>query len=360
MNGHATDVPWRQKFYPSQTCAEQVLNYKSLAPLVEEPRPDLPPSIRAVRNPGEPSSGGRTIVICLDGTGDQFDGDNSNVVNFVACLKKDDPNQLTYYQSGIGTYDGRGVKSGISAAIDMAVGSGLGTHVKDAYRFIMENYIEGDKICLLGFSRGAYTVRCLTGMLHKVGLLPKQNSAQVAFAYRFYRNDTAKGWKMSAEFKKTFCTNIQVHFVGLWDCVASVGFIPRTLPFSKTPTNTIRHFRHAMGLDEHRAKFKVCQWQHQDVVVDGQNKGQGPAEAEPAPQDAYLNFQPRTSHPPAKRCSEAVIEHPRLQTQAIVDFANWSCGEITQRGPGPKRPETDPTREAIRKGRPLCVRAYQD
>ncbi|KFY69452.1 hypothetical protein V496_00221 [Pseudogymnoascus sp. VKM F-4515 (FW-2607)] len=268
MNGHATNTPWRQKFYPSQTCAEQVLNYKALAPQVEEPRPDLPPAIKAVRKSGNPSSGGRTIVICLDGTGDQFDADNSNVVNFVACLKKDDPNQLTYYQSGIGTYDGQGIKSGISAAIDMAVGSGLGTHVKDAYRFIMENYNEGDKICLLGFSRGAYTVRCLTGMLHKVGLLPRQNRAQVAFAYLFYRNDTAKGWKMSAQFKKTFCTNVQVHFVGLWDCVASVGFIPRTLPFSKTPTNTIRHFRHAMALDEHRAKFKVCQWQHQDIVVD--------------------------------------------------------------------------------------------
>jgi uncharacterized protein (DUF2235 family) len=243
-----------------------VLNYKALSPQAEEERPDLPPSIKAIRNPGKHASGGRAIVICLDGTGDQFDGDNSNVVNFVACLKKDDPNQLTYYQSGIGTYDGRGMKSGISAAIDMAVGSGLGTHVKDAYRFIMENYNEGDKICLLGFSRGAYTVRCLAGMLHKVGLLPRHNRAQVAFAYRFYRNDTAKGWKMSAQFKKTFCTNVQVHFVGLWDCVASVGFIPRKLPFSKTPTNTIRHFRHAMALDEHRAKFKVCQWQHQDAA----------------------------------------------------------------------------------------------
>ncbi|KFY27869.1 hypothetical protein V493_03250 [Pseudogymnoascus sp. VKM F-4281 (FW-2241)] len=265
MNGQATNVPWRQKIYPTQTCAEQVLNYMALAPPVEESRPDLPLSIKAVRNSDNPSSGGRTIVICLDGTGDQFDADNSNVVNFVACLKKDDPNQLTYYQSGIGTYDGRGMKSGISAAVDMAVGSGLGTHVKDAYRFIMENYREGDKICILGFSRGAYTVRCLTGMLHKVGLLPKQNRAQVPFAYRFYRNDTEKGWKMSAQFKKTFCTNVHVHFVGLWDCVASVGFIPRTLPFSKTPTNTIRHFRHAMALDEHRAKFKVCQWQHKDT-----------------------------------------------------------------------------------------------
>jgi uncharacterized protein (DUF2235 family) len=69
---------------------------------------------------------------------------------------------------------------------------------------------------------------------------------------------------MSAEFKRTFCTNVNVYFLGLWDCVASVGFIPRKLPFSKSPTNSINYFRHAMALDEHRSKFKICQWQNQN------------------------------------------------------------------------------------------------
>jgi uncharacterized protein (DUF2235 family) len=193
------------------------------------------------------------------------------VVNFVACLKKDDPSQVTYYQSGIGTYDGHGLKNGLSAIVDMAVGSGLGIHIKDAYRFLMQNYREGDKICLLGFSRGSYTVRCLAGMLHKVGLLPRHNRAQVSFAYDFYKNDTPEGWKMSAEFKKTFCTNVHVYFVGVWDCVASVGFIPRKLPFSNSPTNTIQYFRHAMALDEHRAKFKVCQWQNESPAAEPHN-----------------------------------------------------------------------------------------
>lgn len=334
MNGHATNAPWRQKFYPTQTCAEQVLNYKAMKPLVEEERPDLPTSIRAVRNPGKATSGNRTIVICLDGTGDKFDGDNSNVVNFVACLKKDDPNQLTYYQSGIGTYDGRGLKSGISAAIDMAIGSGLGTHVKDAYRFIMENYTEGDKICLLGFSRGAYTVRCLAGMLHKVGLLPRHNRAQVAFAYRFYRNDTAEGWKMSAQFKKTFCTNVQVHFVGLWDCVASVGFIPRTLPFSKTPTNTIRHFRHAMALDEHRAKFKVCQWQHQDVVVtEADKKALEESKKIPTRKMPTSTSNPEALSPKQNGAMKRSTSNPdfklkRSLTSGSIDFMGKSLKEI--------------------------------
>ncbi|KAJ5041627.1 uncharacterized protein L3040_005205 [Drepanopeziza brunnea f. sp. 'multigermtubi'] len=224
--------------------------------------PQLPQTIRAVRDSSAPYPHIRTLVICLDGTGDKFDNDNSNVVNFVACLKKDDPSQVTYVESGIGTYDGHGLKGGISAAVDMAVGSGLGIHIKDAYRFLMQTYREGDRICLLGFSRGSYTVRCLAGMLHKVGLLPKHNMAQVNFAYNFYKNNSPEGWAMSGEFKRTFCIDVNVYFVGVWDCVASVGFIPRKLPFGKSPTNSICYFRHAIALDEHRAKFKVCHYVH--------------------------------------------------------------------------------------------------
>lgn len=142
----------------------------------------------------------------------------------------------------------------------------------------METYREGDRICLLGFSRGSYTVRCLAGMLHKVGLLPAHNSAQVSFAYKFYKDDTPEGWRMSADFKRTFCTAVTVYFVGVWDCVASVGFIPRKLPFSKSPTGMIHYFRHAMALDEHRAKFKICQWQHADPAAKSKEMLKTPGE----------------------------------------------------------------------------------
>ncbi|KAF2874099.1 hypothetical protein BDV95DRAFT_604304 [Massariosphaeria phaeospora] len=239
---------------------------------VVEDNTSLPTSVRALKDPRASNSQQRTVVICLDGTGDRFDRDNSNVVHFVSCLKKDTPNQqVTYYQSGIGTYDEGGLQNGIGAGMDMAVGSGLGIHIKDAYRFLMYNHREGDKICLLGFSRGAYTVRCLAGMLHKVGLLPAGNIAQVNFAYDHYKDDSPDGWEMSAHFKRTFCTDVDVYFVGVWDCVASVGYIPRKLPFSKSPTNSIHYFRHAMALDEHRSKFELCQWREQDP--DDSNNG---------------------------------------------------------------------------------------
>lgn len=230
--------------------------------------PQLPRNIYAVRNGGEYERKNRSIIICLDGTGDQFDDDNSNIVHLVSCLKKADPTQLTYYQSGIGTYDGGGMTNGVNAALDMAVGSGLGVHVRDAYKFLMQNYHQGDKISLFGFSRGAYTARCLAGMVHKVGVLPAHNVAQIPFAYRYYKDDSVKGWKMSEDFKRTFCKDVNIHFIGVFDSVASVGFIPRKLPLSATPKNRAAHFRHAMALDERRAKFKACRFRRKDEIYD--------------------------------------------------------------------------------------------
>jgi len=222
--------------------------------------PQLPRNIYAVRNGGEYKRSGRTIVVCLDGTGDKFDNDNSNIVHLVSTLKKADPSQVIYYQSGIGTYDGGGLTNGINAGLDMAVGSGLGVHVRDGYQFLMHNYHQGDKICLFGFSRGAYTARCLAGMIHKVGLLPAHNISQVQFAYQYYKDDTPSGWKMSEDFKRTFCQDVSVYFIGVFDSVASVGVVPRRLPLSATPVNKANYFRHAMALDERRAKFKACRF----------------------------------------------------------------------------------------------------
>lgn len=71
---------------------------------------------------------------------------------------------------------------------------------------------------------------------------------------------------MSAEFKRTFCIDVNVYFIGVFDSVASVGFIPRTLPLSSTPHNKPRYFRHAMALDERRAKFKVARYQDRDHI----------------------------------------------------------------------------------------------
>lgn len=201
----------------------------------------------------------RTLVLCFDGTGDSFDQDNSNVVQFLAMLKKDDPTkQLVYYQAGIGTYTSDVIKTpivqGVSKLLDEMVAWNLADHIKDGYTFLMQNYRVGDQICIFGFSRGAFTARALAGMLQKVGLLPPCNIEQLPFAYAMYARDDDDGLKLSMQFKRTFSIDVRIAFVGVWDTVQSVGLIPKHLPFSGS-NNAILVFRHALALDERRVKF---------------------------------------------------------------------------------------------------------
>jgi len=203
----------------------------------------------------------RTLVLCFDGTGDQFDADNSNIVQLFSMLKKDDrTQQMVYYQAGIGTYTSPQVATPLMAklskTLDEMVAWNLDAHVMDGYEFLMQNYEAGDKICLFGFSRGAYTARALAGMIHKVGLLPACNHQQVPFAYRMFTDTSETGWAQSTAFKKAFSIDVDIEFIGVFDTVCSVGIIPHTLPFV-TSNTAVKTFRHAVSLDERRAKFKA-------------------------------------------------------------------------------------------------------
>lgn len=155
----------------------------------------------------------RTLVLCFDGTGSEFNTMNSNIGQFFTMLKKDSPNhQMVYYHAGMGT----NTVPKLSNIVDMMIGTHFDAHVMDGYEFLMQSYQAGDRICLFGFSSGAYTARALAGMLHKVGLLPRSNHQQVPFAYKMYSQDDREGWKQSRAFKKAFSIDVNVEFVGVW------------------------------------------------------------------------------------------------------------------------------------------------
>jgi uncharacterized protein (DUF2235 family) len=60
--------------------------------------------------------------------------------------------------------------------------------IRSAYKFLMNAYQPGSKICVFGFSRGAHTARALVAMVNTVGLLPPHNAEHVPFAYSCYKN----------------------------------------------------------------------------------------------------------------------------------------------------------------------------
>lgn len=202
----------------------------------------------------------KVLVATFDGTAGSYDAMNTNVVKFFSLLKKDMDSQLCYYQAGVGTYFSPGVVSPmftwLAKILDEAFAWYLDAHVMEGYKFLMNNYEPGDKICLFGFSRGAYTARALAGMLNRVGLIPKSDDEQVSFAYKAYKQTGAQADVLAAGFKQTFSRDVKVEFVGVWDTVQSTGVLfSRSLPF--TDSNTlIKTFRHALSLDEHRVKFQ--------------------------------------------------------------------------------------------------------
>ena len=114
------------------------------------------------------------IVICCDGTGNEFSDQNSNVVKLYSTLAID-KNQRGYYLPGVGTMGDPNTRTRIgkkwSVLTGLAFGNGILRNIGDAYRYLMNTYRDGDRVFLFGFSRGAYTVRALAGVLHMYGLL---------------------------------------------------------------------------------------------------------------------------------------------------------------------------------------------
>ena len=99
----------------------------------------------------------KNIVICCDGTGNEFSESKSNVVKLYKKLVCDAA-QSTYYHPGVGTMGARNALSGISKwwtkVIGLAFGYGISDNIADAYQFLMRNFNPGDAVYIFGFSRG--------------------------------------------------------------------------------------------------------------------------------------------------------------------------------------------------------------
>ena len=219
----------------------------------------------------------RNLVLCCDGTNNQFGPENTNVVRLAQVLDRDPARQRLYYDPGVGTLPEPGVWTALgktlSRWIELALGVGLLDKVGEAYSHLMDLWEPGDRVFLFGFSRGAYTVRVLAGLLYALGLLPRGNQNLVPYVLRLFKSvrgsdsdEPSAHWKLCREFRWTFARTapgatgerrFPVHFLGAWDTVSSVGWLwsPAHFPFTRTNPG-IGTIRHAVSVDERRAFFR--------------------------------------------------------------------------------------------------------
>jgi len=213
----------------------------------------------------------KRIVICADGTWNKPEEDlkndfPTNVLKFsraITPLTEENIVQIVFYDWGIGSYH--------SSLAGGSLGKGLDKNIKDCYRFIVDNYELGDELFFFGFSRGAYTVRSLCGLINNCSILKKENANLITAAFDLYKNSryyVSHPFSVLFRKEKAITEQAPIKFVGVWDTVGSMGlptsifgFIkPKNLFYDNKIGAIIQTARHALSIDEVRKDFEPTIW----------------------------------------------------------------------------------------------------
>ncbi len=237
----------------------------------------------------------KNIVILFDGTSNEISADRTNILRLFGALERSD-RQIVYYDPGVGTFGANNSWSKLYRDTvevwGLATGWGMDENVKEAYRFLVENYDPGpedehrshpdrDRIFIFGFSRGAYTARVLAGFIHALGFMSRTHLNLLDYAYNTYKGiptqeeidqdrvqdgENRSAFASMRLYERTLRTGRPpIKLLGLFDTVASViepgkhWLQMKTHPFTaKNPS--VEYVRHAVAIDERRTMFQPELW----------------------------------------------------------------------------------------------------
>ncbi|MDL5155716.1 DUF2235 domain-containing protein [Actinomycetospora termitidis] len=214
----------------------------------------------------------RRLVVCCDGTWDS-PSDRTNV-SLLAEALTDDAEQVVRYFPGVGA-----TGDPISRLLGGALGLGLNARVREAYSWLADTWRPGDRIVLLGFSRGAFTVRSLAGMLAATGLVAFAPGTSRRERNRVVRRLFLDGYQRGERLDDLSYApgfgpddTAPIAFLGVFDTVGALG-VPRTFGLLSslvgrgvqgfhdlTLAPDVRHARQALALDERRGPFVPAVW----------------------------------------------------------------------------------------------------
>jgi uncharacterized protein (DUF2235 family) len=244
----------------------------------------------------------KSILIFSDGTGQGAGtrSKRSNIVKLHEATEHAAPRHVqdTFYDPGLGVRDDRTWWRWGHDLLSQATGLGISQNIKDCYGALIKRYEPGDRIYLFGFSRGAYTVRSLGGVLSLCGV-PMHDSrgrsprtddsvrdALVGEAtetiYKHYGNDAetkAERKALGEQYRARYGGNLPnsgdppvPYFIGVFDTVRALG-VPgssglvgwRHAFHDDTLNPRVPFARQALAIDENREVFKPELWDESGV-----------------------------------------------------------------------------------------------
>jgi uncharacterized protein (DUF2235 family) len=213
----------------------------------------------------------KRIIVCCDGTWNAADSqtNDTNVATLARAIHGSQETggilQVVLYLRGVGT---TGLK--LETWIEGATGVGIDDNIRSAYQFIAQNYVPGDEIYLFGFSRGAFTVRSLAGLITACGILFRQSLGALPDAWVYYRSAKPHSpAAFAAKYAVQCHVDCSVTFLGVWDTVGSLGIPGSLLATSNkekfafhdtSPSPLVKHGVQALAIDEHRHDFTPTFW----------------------------------------------------------------------------------------------------
>lgn len=209
---------------------------------------------------------GKNIIVFSDGTGQKGGVDNNtNIYKLFNMIEDRTNRQIVYYDPGLGT--------GMEGIAGLIGGRGFSRNMLDCYRFIFENFQADDSIYLFGFSRGAATVRSLSGFIHLFGILPASRADIIEDAFDIYKiHNKEKREKKATEFiNKHHTMWCKIKFLGVFDTVAALGLPSKWLStildkifphkfHSFELSDSVEYARHALSIDDERKTFHPTLW----------------------------------------------------------------------------------------------------
>ncbi|NNE90498.1 MAG: DUF2235 domain-containing protein [Verrucomicrobiales bacterium] len=230
----------------------------------------------------------KRLIVCSDGTWQNLEAPYpTNVVKTTIAISPEDNAgvpQMVFYDEGVGGNSSRFKFLKYPAG---AFGWGIDLNIQECYRFLSANYEPGDEIYLFGFSRGAYTVRSLAGLLYVIGLVSRENIRLSSLAYQAYRkSEGEREHERARAFREEHGENLHepiVNFLGCWDTVKSLG-APDLVPWiyidqflnegtfyhNDRISPIIEYAAHALSIDEKRRFFPVKRMEKHERGDDSQ------------------------------------------------------------------------------------------